>query len=437
MHFQQGDRDVFAHSLRENLLRSVALVAGYRDTYRKVRTSRLHTYLPTRSIGGTVDFRPKNPSDPRFDGLAFISDAQFDAIRTNLLDKLSAVLEVISTGAPADEVYARWRDLCAPDLETAQRRRESLPQIEPPTFDVAEACGVVHLNSVVVERSQPAPDGPEVAVEFSLDANLKHQMGVVLESIVSRASRPIRLYVLCRGHGVEDFDRLAAQFPTVSFVWLPTDHVDYGRIVGMIKHITVATMDRLLLPDLLPDVKRIIHHDIDALCLADIAELWDIDLAGNPLAARDQPHPNFGSGYRALLRAATRLRGERAPASELVRRFTARHRFDFTVFNAGIMVLDLERMRADRFCREFLPYVERFGLNDQEVLNAYAGAQRADLARAWNAFPRMEVETDPKIMHWLGPIKPWSRPYVAGREAWRSAERDYLARVRRPVLTSR
>jgi lipopolysaccharide biosynthesis glycosyltransferase len=250
----------------------------------------------------------------------------------------------------------------------------------------------------------------------------------VLDSIVVHASRPLRAYVLCRGHGQADFDRMARLFPTVSFVWLPTDEVDYGPIAGMLRHITVATMDRLLLPELLPEVDRILHHDLDALCLGDLAELYDIELGDAPVAARDQEHP-FGSGFTSLA-ASRRMQSNPQRAREFTLRTHARLAFDFTLFNAGVMVLNLARMRADGFCRHFLPYVERFGLNDQAVLNIYAGAERVPIEAKWNRFPRYEIVDDARILHWLGPMKPWKGPYVQGRPQWRAAEARTARRIR-------
>ena len=85
-------------------------------------------------------------------------------------------------------------------------------------------------------------------------------------------------------------------------------------------------------------------------------------------------------------------------------------------------------MRADDFCRHYLPYAERFGMNDQEILNAYAGGNRAPIGKEWNAFPRLEVLHDPKILHWLGGAKPWRPTYIAGRELWRAADAKYTRR---------
>jgi lipopolysaccharide biosynthesis glycosyltransferase len=184
-------------------------------------------------------------------------------------------------------------------------------------------------------------------------------------------------------------------------------------------------MDRLLLPELLPELDRIVYHDLDALPLGDLAELSGWDLAGHPIAARSAIATHVLSGFSNIVRSAKRLRGDHAAAYDLLRRMYTRHNYDFTSFNAGILVLDLDRMRAEDFCRDFVPFVERYGMNDQEVLNCYAGPRRAVLPSRWNAIPTQEPVIDPLVIHWAGPLKPWKDNYVVLREVWA----EYAQRV--------
>jgi lipopolysaccharide biosynthesis glycosyltransferase len=402
-----------------------------RSSHRKVVTADATCYWSARALGCAAAIQLDKGTARRYDAQFAMNDKQFAAVQAGLQDKLAAVLDAITTGKSEDDVYARWREVCAGDVARAQVRSDELADIDPPSFDVAAACERIRSESVTIERSQPGPAGEEINIEFSLDANLKHEMGVVLESIITHASRPIRLFVLCRDHTPEDYKRMAALFPTVSFVWLPTDHVYYGEILGMIKHITIATMDRLLLPDLLPDIDRILHHDLDALCCADIAGLYDIELGNAPLAARDQLHPNGGSAYRSFSRhASKRFRSKPHLGSEFLQRQSRRHPFDPAAFNAGFMVLNLARMRADGFTRHFLPYAERFGQNDQGVLNSYAASSRVPFDYAWNTFAKLELQDDPKIIHWLGSLKPWRDTFVAERDRWRIADAAFTARAK-------
>lgn len=111
---------------------------------------------------------------------------------------------------------------------------------------------------------------------------------------------------------------------------------------------------------------------------------------------------------------------------------TQQHDLDFRSFNAGILVLDLATMRADRFTTTYVPFVERYGINDQEVLNAYAGSRYRPLDGRWNAWPTQEVVEDPWLLHWAGPVKPWdANRYIVHRERWQQAEQQVGARLGR------
>lgn len=361
---------------------------------------------------------------------AFLADDAPDIVDT--------LVTRILAGDDEASVYAAWRSAAGPAVSKAAARDKEFAQPLPLRLDVEAACRSIRSQTVVIERREPGPSGPEINLEFSLDGNLKRQMVVCLDSVVRRASRPIRLFVLCRDHGPRDYERLAELFPTVSFVWLPTDNVEHGELGVGIDHITIATMDRLLLPELLADKDRIIHQDIDTVCLTDIAALDDLDLGGHPIAAATSTRGRYQSGFNETRGTAYRLRlqGRHELADELVARSHLRHKLDFDVFNAGVTVFDLARMRADNFCREFFPYAERYEMNDQAVLNAYTGSDRLVLDSAWNWCPRLEDIDEPKIVHWAGRFKPWNPAWTRAEEIWQAAEADAATRARTPGATA-
>lgn len=89
--------------------------------------------------------------------------------------------------------------------------------------------------------------------------------------------------------------------PDVRFAFFACDDVDYGTVSRMIRHVSVATMDRLLLPEVLRDLDRLVYVDIDTVTDGDVCELTGIDLEGLPLAART----TFSSGALQWRLAAT------------------------------------------------------------------------------------------------------------------------------------
>ena len=426
----QADESVRIAPFAPNLRDAIAMLERYRREYGRIVTGRLHCYLPSRSLGMAVDFVPRNRSDIRFNGLLDLSDDQFDAMRSGIRDMLLPVLGAVFSGASDERVYALWREVTAEATEAARVRRESVPPLPAPSFDVAGACKVVQAERVDIDRTESPPGAAdELDIALALDENLREQLPIVLDGLVQHASRPLHFWILSRGHGPVDHQRLARLFPDASFTWLPCDAVDYGPVLGMLKHITVSTMDRLLLPDLLPELSRVVYHDIDALCLTDIAPLYDTDLEGRPLAARSSIARDTRSGFGNIYSSGKRLQPEEA--FDLYRRMHARFDFDFVAFNAGILVLDLEHMRRDDFCREFMPFVEHYGMNDQEVLNCYAGPNRVVLDRRWNSIAAQEPVTEPWLVHWAGPSKPWGRHYILFQHEWQRQERHLSQRAQR------
>ncbi len=345
-------------------------------------------------------------------------------MRAGIDDKLASTLSLVLSGAGEDDVYAHWRSICAPDVDAARARIADVVPLPPPSIDVAATCR--RIRSQRVDRG-PDPDARAIDVTVALDGNLKGPLGVVLEALTTNCTRPLHLWVQCRDHGPDDFDRMARAFPAVTFTWLPCDSVDYGDVRdmrSMLQHITAATLDRLLLPELLVDLDRVVYLDLDILPLGDGAELYDWDLAGAPLAACTTPF--MKSGYANILKLAAH---EPDAGDWLLRWMASTHPYDFDRFNAGVLVLDLARMRRDEFSRRFIPFVDVHGFNDQIVLNLYTGSEHASLPSAWNHRPQFEWLDSPKLIHWAGPMKPWNQPMVPLAELWRKYDVAYRARV--------
>ncbi len=420
--------EVRGRSAAENLREAVRLLDSYRTQYGSVVTSRLHCFLPAWSIGANVDFRPKNDADIRFAGILDATEDDRRAMQARIRRVVAAAMARILAGGSREEVYAAWREAVAPEVELARHvHAEAVPSpSDRSTVDLTMAVARVRSTRTVVDAVAPrsADAGAQVEVAVALDGNLRAQLEVVVGGIVRHTRRPVRVHALTRDHSAADHERLAALFPEVTFEWYSCDDVDHGEVLGMLKHITVATMDRLLLPEVLDHVVRVIYHDLDALTLADLGELFDLDLVGAPLAARPSVSYNYRAGIGNVIRSTRLLSHDAAAARDLVRLTTQRHPWGYQSFNAGILLMDLAVMRADGFTEEFLPYVERFGLHDQDVLNQYAGSRYVPLDARWNAWPTQERLTEPALIHWAGPVKPWDQDrYIHAKAYWQDAER--------------
>ncbi|WPB84740.1 polysaccharide pyruvyl transferase family protein [Sediminicoccus rosea] len=111
--FHHGHPDSREASLVTNLETAVAKLETYCGLERVI-TSRLHCYLPSLAMGVPVDFKPRNPKDIRFAGLAGLNIENLGTIRDPILSLMNTMLGEILAGKSEEEVYAAWRAATEP-----------------------------------------------------------------------------------------------------------------------------------------------------------------------------------------------------------------------------------------------------------------------------------------------------------------------------------
>ena len=413
--FKHSDDRIRFRSFVRNVNDAVDLLETYRRNYSKVVTSRLHAYLPNRSLGMAVDFVPKNPSDPRFEGLLGISDEAFEAIRTGILDKLDRIFAAILSGADADTVYALWRELTADEVAFARTRHSAPAPAVPLDPQVRDEVAARALTG-----AGPA-DGLELVVHVGASNPGRLEQGLVrlAKSAAAKASRPVRLTLVSRAAEAPGDDWLGEQLPGLTVRVLHTAGLGDSLRQPDGKPIPGRTLDLALLPDLLPDVDRVAVLPMDTVVLDDPAELYDLDLGGRRIGAPTTEGVRGASGFGLIHTAANALRERTALAAELRRVAHSRHVFDFDSLITDVLVLDLAGLRADGFVGEFAGYLPAYGLGLRELLCLYAGPDRAQVPPAWHVVPSRGPLDNPKLLHWVDPIKPWWQRQVPGDEYWR------------------
>ena len=394
-----GD-DVRVRPFLANVREALERLETYRSRHRAVVTSRLHCYLPVRSIGAPVEFRPRNPSDIRFDGLLGVDDAAFDAMRQGLDDKLERVLAAVFRGGPEAEVYALWRELTAADVAEAERSRGHEDHLAP----VGEHAGP-DLAADVVQRGVPAADAVHVAV--LADGRHEEAFGALTASLLEHASRPLQLWVLTQWKSEGLAERLARRFPAVT--------------AGQIRvHDLRRDVIPLLLGALLPGVGRVVVLPLPAIATGDVAELADLDLGPYALAAPRRPGTTYVSGFGVIHNAAGRLR-ERTEASGALRRTAhARHRFDFDACDTDVLVLDLARLRDEALAERAPALSAEYDLSGGEVVHYLFGPRRAIVPERWAIVPTRSPQRERGLLHWADPVKPWQPELTPERERWRA-----------------
>ena len=411
-------------SLADGLRAASAVLGAYQQDLERVVTGRLHAYLPLTSLGVPVEFKTTSPGDVRLAGLTGLhpGDERLTELRRGIRDLISRTLEKVLAGSDESEVYGLWQDLTR-ELVAEARTRFEAPAIDPPTsIDVAAAVAVSWAGSRRFGPHETVDPKTVTDIVISFDQNLKVPAAVLIESVVANASGSLRLWVLARGLSDAYLEWLAAAFPSVPMTILPCDQITYGSVSRPRRipaRITISTMDRLLLPNMLDAVDRVLYLDVDTLVLGDVCSLAATDLGDRPVAARDS-NVSEASEWRS---AGRRL--AEAPATDLRRWMGFRHGYGGAALNAGVLVMDLDRMRRDGFTATCLAWVERYGLNDQDSMLAYVGPNRVTLAPRWNTLPVLEDVSDPSLIHWASLGKPWEPELTYGQDRWR----DYAERL--------
>ncbi len=418
--FSQTSPDVRDTDLAKSLQRADQMLQGYLP-FSKVITHRLHCYLPCRALGLDVTFVPKNESDIRFEGLLHLSEDNFIKIRDGVRAKISEIFKAIFAQKSEIEVYTLWKEICTEDVAYA---KDYFAKVVTPTlsnFDLNEI--VKEVKEVCKKYNQNVL--PDIHLAFATDKNLAENFPVVLESVVANTKKKLCVNVLTRGLSEEYFEKIANKFKEVNFVFFPFDSISYGEKVKLLKHISISTIDRLLLPEVL-DCDKVLYLDIDIIVNDDIGDLYDMDLGNYALAGKSSNYIHLKTGYKLIYRASLSLAPQ--DAWDLRRKAHYEGELDFNAFNAGVVLMNLRKMRKDEFSSKYIPLVENYALNDQDALNLYCRDNRLEIAKQWNVIPSQENVLDAKLIHWAGPVKPWGSLYISRKEIFEKYKMIYSSR---------
>lgn len=144
---------------------------------------------------------------------------------------------------------------------------------------------------------------------------------------------------------------------------------------------SVATYARLMVPYLIPQAQRVLYIDPDAVVVDDLSELWHSDLQGSVVGGVfDRGGSRQAGGMRDYI-------------------------------NVGVMVMDLIEWRKGKIGEWAIAYSvqKRPRLLDQDAINATCRGHIHLIDRKWNVMLHeyQRLPDDPRILHWVGPIKPW------------------------------
>jgi len=284
-----------------------------------------------------------------------------------------------------------------------------------PESSSAERSRGAHAYATHQQNAMIRRDSDTVVVVCSADDRFGIALAVMVRSLLDNlpTDQRLALYVIDGGIRSRTRDRLLGSWDLgrLELEWLRPGSSRLARM-KVSGHVRLATYYRLLIGDLLPaELSKVLYLDCDLVIERSIAELWQTNVSRHHIAAvQDMIVPYVSSpwglpDYHALGLAETSK-----------------------YFNAGVLLVNLDRWRADRVCEAAIRYAEdnqqRIRFWDQDALNAVLAGRWLELPLDWNLtiltreFPPPDkipcspgdyekLVTGPRITHFLSSVKPW------------------------------
>lgn len=256
-----------------------------------------------------------------------------------------------------------------------------------------------------------------IPIFFAVDDGYIPFLAVAIESILAHASK--ENYYLIKILYTNISDKNKRKIKKYENDILNIEFVDLTYYINEVKdklytrdYYTKTTYFRLFLPDLYPQFDKVIYLDSDVTVLTDIADLYNINVKDNLVAAAPddviQNEPVFQEYVEKVVGVSD-----------------YRH-----YFNAGILVMNLDELRKFKFQEKFLYLLETTKyavVQDQDYLNRMCKGRVKLIDNTWNRMPiggdiipREEI----KLIHYNLAYKPWHFEDILYKEYfWETAQK--------------
>ena len=168
--------------------------------------------------------------------------------------------------------------------------------------------------------------------------------------------------------------------------------IDELQSRGISSYVSYAVYSRIFIGELLPDISgKVLYLDCDTLIVDSIAEIFNIDLKGNPIAlAPDAIHP----AYKRVISLSD----------------------DKPYYNTGVALIDLDQWRGRRCTERLMDEIRsphgKNPLGDQDIIVRVLNDEITELDRRWNFLSQYILfgrKEKPAIYHFSGNTlgRPW------------------------------
>ena len=235
-----------------------------------------------------------------------------------------------------------------------------------------------------------------IPIFLSSDNNYAPYMAATIVSIVENTDSFINFYILDGGISDENIEKISSMGKNYDNCSLEFIKIDVEKIFFSMKddnkgcpHVTLSTFNRFLIPDLKPDLKKVIYLDTDIIANGDIKRLYEQDLGQYALGAVP------GQMLEISEKCINRLELSKS------------HKY----FNAGVLLIDLEKFRNQNIIKQLFEIEEtqreKIIYVDQDILNIYFDNNYLELDKIYNYEAWNNDCDDYVLRHYTILIKPW------------------------------
>lgn len=256
-----------------------------------------------------------------------------------------------------------------------------------------------YLIDAVDQLEEPILDEDVIHIGFVLhdkDGHYSVWVGTVMQSILEHTDSRICFHILhdetLSSDNKYKLEKVAYNGSSIA-EFHKIDEGDFSVVKNQMSRFTIGAMFRCSLPELLPDLNRIIYLDADLFVNRDIKELWDVDVREYCLAGVVDEGVNIHN-YPRILNKYPEIKKE-------------------FYFNSGVLYMNLKKLREfgnlKKLVVDFLVENPEAGLPDQDALNVLFHDKVLYLDDSWNQFVfihrKDNVEKlDKAIFHYAGTL---------------------------------
>lgn len=247
----------------------------------------------------------------------------------------------------------------------------------------------------------------EINICLSTDDNYIQHTATVVASILSNAKKSdnYHFYILTKTLQEKNkryFLKLKkVKNCEINFLDVSENLLKNFMNIEMHQHLNLSVYNRLFIPDLLPNIDKVIYLDSDIVVVDNIADLNNIDMGDNLFLGALDP---FAEKHSANLGYS-----------------------NYPYINSGVLLINCEKLRSSNYLDKLVSSVEylkdKAKAGDQDFINYCFHKEIGLISSAWNVFLPFNYKRygmnepndndyvlskkNPHIIHFVGPMKPW------------------------------